>query len=96
MWEKTREDGSRKLKINAVPTIFAFSQSLKTRKQPKTRGNIVKVQPHTVANSEVDPQPSTSHVETQGETQDSLSVLGKTIFKTKMGIQKKYSMHCYN
>jgi hypothetical protein len=84
MWEKTREDGSLKLKINAVPTILAFSHPLKTRKQPKTRGNIVKVQPQTLASSKVDPQPSTSHVETQGETQDSLSVLGKTIFKTKM------------
>lgn len=84
MWEKIREDGSRKLKINAAPTIFAFSNPLKTRKQPKTRGNTVKVLPHTLANYDgeltVEPQPSTSHDETQRESQASLTVQGKTIF----------------
>ncbi|KAK5638527.1 hypothetical protein RI129_012822 [Pyrocoelia pectoralis] len=31
MWEKTREDGSRKLKATAVPTIFSFTNPKRTR-----------------------------------------------------------------
>ncbi|CAG9769575.1 unnamed protein product [Ceutorhynchus assimilis] len=34
MWEKTREDGSRKLKVNAVPTLFSFSLPKNPRKPP--------------------------------------------------------------
>uniref|UniRef100_A0A1Y1K4K4 THAP-type domain-containing protein n=1 Tax=Photinus pyralis TaxID=7054 RepID=A0A1Y1K4K4_PHOPY len=34
MWEKTRVDGKRVLKCNAVPTMFAFSKSTLTRKAP--------------------------------------------------------------
>nr|CAH7756085.1 unnamed protein product [Callosobruchus chinensis] len=37
MWEKTREDGTRKLKANAVPTVFSFSQTKKPRKPPVKR-----------------------------------------------------------
>lgn len=40
MWEKTRVDGTRKLKNNAVPTIFTFSQ-IKTRKPPAKRASDV-------------------------------------------------------
>jgi hypothetical protein len=34
MWEKTREDGSRRLKANAVPTVFNFSTPQRKRKAP--------------------------------------------------------------
>lgn len=37
MWEKTREDGTRKLKLNAVPIIFSFSKPKPTRKAPTKR-----------------------------------------------------------
>lgn len=37
MWEKTREDGSRKLKHDAVPTIFSFVPIQKKRKPPTER-----------------------------------------------------------
>nr|CAI5852610.1 unnamed protein product [Callosobruchus analis] len=37
MWEKAREDGTRKLKANAVPTVFSFSQPKKPRKPPVKR-----------------------------------------------------------
>lgn len=37
MWEKVREDGSRRLKCDAVPTIFCFSKELSKRKAPKER-----------------------------------------------------------
>nr|CAI5846205.1 unnamed protein product [Callosobruchus analis] len=37
MWEKAREDGTRKLKANAVPTVFSFSQPKKPRKPPAKR-----------------------------------------------------------
>ncbi|KAH1000601.1 hypothetical protein HUJ04_012908 [Dendroctonus ponderosae] len=37
MWEKTRVDGSRKLKRNAVPTIFPFTKPKKIRKAPTLR-----------------------------------------------------------
>ncbi|KAJ8913972.1 hypothetical protein NQ315_008964, partial [Exocentrus adspersus] len=33
MWEKTCEDGSRKLKSNAVPTIFSFAVPKPTRNE---------------------------------------------------------------
>ncbi|KAK5646736.1 hypothetical protein RI129_005200 [Pyrocoelia pectoralis] len=35
MWEKTRQDGTRKLKCNAVPTIFSFIQA-KPKREPPT------------------------------------------------------------
>nr|CAH7752350.1 unnamed protein product [Callosobruchus chinensis] len=34
MWEKTREDGTRKLKANAVPTVISFSQTKKATQPP--------------------------------------------------------------
>jgi hypothetical protein len=37
MWEKTREDGSRRLKYDAVPTIFSFTKEKHMRKLPKER-----------------------------------------------------------
>lgn len=40
MWEKMRVDGVRKLKANAVPTIFTFKKEEKVpkeRKPPKNR-----------------------------------------------------------
>ncbi|KAI4472184.1 THAP-type zinc finger [Holotrichia oblita] len=37
MWEKTHVDGSRKLKHDAVPTIFVFVSPRKTRKLPTKR-----------------------------------------------------------
>ncbi|KAJ3640491.1 hypothetical protein Zmor_003785 [Zophobas morio] len=50
MWEKPREDVKRKLKLNAVPTIFSFNIPKRERKPPKTR----------VVSAKLDPQPSTS------------------------------------
>ncbi|XP_069673042.1 uncharacterized protein [Periplaneta americana] len=43
MWEKTREDGTRKLKQNAIPTIFAFVPTKRTWKPPK-KGKIIDLQ----------------------------------------------------
>jgi hypothetical protein len=37
MWEKTREEGSRRLKANAVPTVFNFSTPQRKRKAPLKR-----------------------------------------------------------
>lgn len=37
MWEKTRVDGTRKLKANAVPTLFCFSKPQNPRNAPKDR-----------------------------------------------------------
>lgn len=37
MWKKTREDGSRRMKNNAVPTLFCFSKEVIKRKPPKNR-----------------------------------------------------------
>jgi len=37
MWEKTREDGSRRLKNDAVPTIFSFTKEKPKRKPPAHR-----------------------------------------------------------
>lgn len=37
MWEKTREDGTRKLKADAVPTIFSFAKPKTARKLPLQR-----------------------------------------------------------
>jgi len=37
MWEKTREDGSRRLKNDAVPTIFSFTKEKPKRKHPAYR-----------------------------------------------------------
>nr|CAI5832780.1 unnamed protein product [Callosobruchus analis] len=37
MWERTREDGTRRLKNNAVPTIFSFSKIEKKRSLPQRR-----------------------------------------------------------
>lgn len=37
MWEKTREDGSRKLKWSAVPTLFSFVEKKVSRKPPALR-----------------------------------------------------------
>lgn len=36
-WEKTRVDGKRKLKFNAVPTIFSHTKPVKSRKPPTIR-----------------------------------------------------------
>lgn len=38
MWEKTRVDGSRKLKHDAVPTIFVFVSPRKTRESCQRKG----------------------------------------------------------
>ncbi|CAI6356252.1 unnamed protein product [Macrosiphum euphorbiae] len=40
MWEKTREDGSRRLKCNAFPTLFSFTKIIKQRKPPLERSNV--------------------------------------------------------
>lgn len=37
MWEKTRVDGTRKLKYDAVPTLFSFSKKVRKRKTPTDR-----------------------------------------------------------
>jgi len=40
MWEKIREDGSRRLKCNAFPTLFSFTKVIKKRKPPLDRSNV--------------------------------------------------------
>lgn len=57
MWEKTRQDGSRRLKHNAVPTIFTFCKPKVKRKAPATRI----FQPVVVSTNLM--QPSTSFFE---------------------------------
>lgn len=37
MWKNTREDDSRCLKNNAVPTLFYFTKEIKKQKSPKSR-----------------------------------------------------------
>lgn len=37
MWEKTREDGSRRLRCDAVPTKFFFTKEVSKRKSPTER-----------------------------------------------------------
>lgn len=37
MWQETRQDGSRKLQLSAVPSIFAFSKEKLKRKAPARR-----------------------------------------------------------
>ena len=59
MWEKTREDGTRKLKWNAIPTIFSFSQPKPTRKPPTERYRLT--QP-TLNVKQVTPQKSINPV----------------------------------
>lgn len=43
MWEKTRVDGTRRLKCNAVPTLFSFTKPKRTRKSPKTRISVAQI-----------------------------------------------------
>ncbi|XP_025409640.1 THAP domain-containing protein 1-like isoform X2 [Sipha flava] len=42
MWEKTREDGSRRLKNDAVPTIFSFTKE-KTKRKPPTYRQVTSI-----------------------------------------------------
>lgn len=51
MWEKTREDGSRRLKHDAVPTLFCFSKEVKKRKPPKNRQMTKPLDPKMEVNS---------------------------------------------
>jgi hypothetical protein len=37
MWEKIHEDGSCRLKYNAMPTVFSFTKQTPKRKAPKER-----------------------------------------------------------
>jgi len=54
MWEKTRKDGSRRLKNNAVPTLFCFTKEVKKRKPPKNR-QIIKPLDHKIeVNSKIE------------------------------------------
>ncbi|KAB0804526.1 hypothetical protein PPYR_01496 [Photinus pyralis] len=64
MWEKTRVDGKRVLRSDAVPTIFPSSKSTLKRKAP-TQGSPLKLQSvqesnQTVDYGIIDPEPSTS------------------------------------
>ena len=69
MWEKTRVDGTRKLKLCAVPTIFSFSPIVIERKAPTKRqeSTTIKIEPkkksqaflHSLSEEEIQPQPST-------------------------------------
>lgn len=51
MWEKTREDGSRRLKHDAVPTLFCFTKEVKKRKPPKNRQMTKPLDPKMEVNS---------------------------------------------
>lgn len=54
MWEKTRQDGTRKLKNNAVPTIFSFAKPKPKRKPPVER-KIVSPKRRRIAHNEPGP-----------------------------------------
>lgn len=41
MWEKVRVDGTKKLKLHAVPTLFAFKKPVIHRKPPAIRKTVV-------------------------------------------------------
>ena len=56
MWEKVRADGKKKLKNNAVPTLFTFTKPKMSRKPPKERSITQQKEPFIVDLS----QPSTS------------------------------------
>ncbi|XP_031350580.1 THAP domain-containing protein 2-like [Photinus pyralis] len=60
MWEKTRVDGKRVLKCNAVPTMFAFSKSTLTRKAPTPENTSVQELNQTTDYGISDPEPLTS------------------------------------
>ncbi|KAL5242065.1 hypothetical protein ACI65C_009475 [Semiaphis heraclei] len=42
MWEKTREDGSRRMKNDAVPTIFSFTKE-KTKRKPTAHRKVTSI-----------------------------------------------------
>lgn len=42
MWEKVREDGKKKIKSDAVPTLFSFTVIKQKRKLPIIRESFVK------------------------------------------------------
>lgn len=44
MWEKTRVDGTRKLRVNALPTLFSFSppEAVKRKSHIKRAGSALK------------------------------------------------------
>ncbi|KAF2890200.1 hypothetical protein ILUMI_15973, partial [Ignelater luminosus] len=90
MWEKTQVDGARKLKSNAVPTIFSFSPlEGKKRKAPTGRAPIPKlasgktVKPvheevETITEqNHLEPQPSTSNAADSDTTESQDSILSE-------------------
>lgn len=73
MWEKVREDGSRKLKRNAVPTLFSFSKQVKPRKPPKERS--IDIQENRSIEINI---PSTSTLESSSSSMDTDSSIAVT------------------
>lgn len=51
MWEKQREDGSRRLKNDAVPNIFSFTKQ-KTKRKPPAQRQVKSVLNNQISESE--------------------------------------------
>jgi len=62
MWEKTREDGSHRLKHDAVPIIFCFTEKFKKRKPPKNRQMTKPLDPKMEVNSVDASEPSDNNL----------------------------------
>jgi len=74
MWEKTREDGSRRLKCNAFPTLFSFTKIIKQRKPPLERSNVPLAKINNLRTNEILTNSKTlsnnnSHIEREEEGQ---------------------------
>lgn len=74
MWEKTREDGSHRLKCNAFPTLFSFTKIIKQRKPPLERSNVPLAKINNLCTNEILTDSKTllnnnSHIEREEEGQ---------------------------
>lgn len=96
MWEKTREDGTRKLRHTAIPTIFSFSKPAKLRKPPLPRTlEIVSkkenlpIQPSTSTENISDLQPGTSREYELGlQSSPSHSITSEETILSSLSVQK--------
>lgn len=72
MWEKTQEDGSRRLKCDAVPTIFCFSEEKSKRKPPKFRKMPTPVKINHTDTIEVETEPENQLCVEQSNSNESM------------------------
>lgn len=80
MWEVTREDGSRRLKTNAVPTIFSFTKIKQKRTLRNRRGTLSDVSDFFIN----DAVPSTSHEAMEVEfTDETVAVVSAEVLKSE-------------